>query len=128
MVRTLLCSFVLFGYFSILIYTPVHMIEMVDMNMPMEHCPFAMSQHVICTMTISEHVREWQNWLQSFLPPLKVLIYSSPFFTLGYLLVAALQLLRLLLYHKRYSDIKRYSFLQKLFSQGILNTKVYRYI
>jgi hypothetical protein len=123
--KNLLGFFVLFGYFSILIYTPVHMIEMADMNMPIEHCPFAMNQHVICAMTISEHIREWQSWLQSFLPSFKILTSTVLFFTLSYLLVTSPPMLRLLLYCKRQGKVKAYSFLQNLFSQGILHTKAY---
>jgi hypothetical protein len=123
--KLFLGSFVLLGYFSILIYTPIHMIEMADMNMPMEHCPFAMNQHVICTMTISEHIREWQSWLQSFLPSFKILTSATLFFALSYLLVTSLPILRLLLYCKRQGKLKAYSFLKNLFSQGILHTKAY---
>ncbi len=116
---------VLLGYFSILVYTPIHMIEMAEMNMPMEHCPFAMNQHVICTMTISEHIREWQNWLQSFLPSFKILTSATLFFAVSYLLVTSPPILRLLLYCKRQAKVRAYSFLQSLFSQGILHTKAY---
>ncbi len=123
--KLFLGSFILLGYFSILIYTPIHMIEMADMNMTMEHCPFAMNQHVICTMTISQHIREWQNWLQSFLPSFKILTSATLFFALSYLLVTSPPILRLLLYCKRQGKIREYSFLQNLFSQGILHTKAY---
>lgn len=123
--RIFLCSFMLLGYFSVLVYTPIHMIEMADMNMSMEHCPFALSQHVICSMTISEHIREWQNWLQSFLPSFKILTSTTLFFALSYLLTTSPSILRLLLYSKRQSKVKTYSFLQNLFSQGILHTKAY---
>lgn len=116
---------ILFGYFSILVYTPIHMIEMADMNIPMEHCPFAINQQVICTMTLSQHIREWQNWLQSFLPSFKILTGVTLFFTLSYLLVTSPPILRLLLYCKRQGKVKAYSFLQNLFSQGILHTKAY---
>ena len=123
--KLFLGSFILLGYFSILVYTPIHMIEMAEMSMPMEYCPFAMNQHVICTMTISEHIREWQNWLQSFLPSFKTLTSATLFFTLSYLLVTSPPILRLLLYCKRQGKAKAYSFLQNLFSQGILHTKAY---
>jgi hypothetical protein len=123
--KLFLGSLIFLGYFSILIYTPIHMIEMADMNMPMEHCPFAMNQHVICSMTISEHIREWQNWLQSFLPSFKILTSATLFFALSYLLVTSPPILRLLLYCKRQGKVKTYSFLQNLFSQGILHTKAY---
>lgn len=115
----------LLGYFSILIYTPIHMIEMAEMNMPMEHCPFAMSQHVICTMTISQHIREWQNWLQSLLPSFKVVLTTSFFFAFAYLIVVYPPLLRLLLYCRQRGKIKAFTFLNYLFSQGILHSKAY---
>jgi len=123
--KLFLSSFILLGYFSILVYTPIHMIEMAEKNMPIEHCPFAVNQHVVCSITISEHIREWLNWLQSFLPSFKILTSTTLLCALSYLLVTSPPILRLLLYCKRQGKAKAYSFLQNLFSQGILHTKAY---
>lgn len=123
--KLLLGSFALLGYLSILFYMPVHMIEMADMNMPMEHCPFAMNQHVICNMTISEHIREWQNSLQGFLPSFEILTATILACAISHLLTVPPPILQLLLYYKRQKSIKIQRLLQNLFSQGILHTKAY---
>ena len=122
--KLFLGSIILLGYFSILIYTPIHMIKMADMNMPMEHCPFVINQYVICTITISEHIREWQNWLQNFLPSFKTTTSAILFFTLSYIITSP-SILRLLLYCKQQHKVRTFSFLQILFSQGILHSKAY---
>jgi hypothetical protein len=116
---------ILLGYLTILFYTPIHMIEMANMNMPMEHCPFALSKHVICTSTISEHMRVWQNWLQNLLSSFKMIAVTVLFFTGSCFLIPSLRILRLLLYCKQQDKVKVFSLVQHLFSQGILHTKAY---
>ena len=68
-----LASCILVGYFSILFYTPVHMMEMADMKTSGEHCPFMVAQETICTMTFIEHLRAWQSWLNTTLLPLEII-------------------------------------------------------
>jgi hypothetical protein len=112
------------GYFSVLAYTPIHMIEMAEMGMPMEHCPLAMNQHAICSMAISEHMRQWQNWLQNF-SPFSQKVVAGLFLSLAYLFVVSSPILRLRMYARRQNTQGTFSFLQNLFSQGILHPKTH---
>ena len=122
--KLIVSSLALFGYLSVLTYIPIHMIEMANMNMPMEHCPF-MDNNVLCTMSISEHIREWQSWGQYYLPFFNTLTIASTFVVFSILFLFSTQILQLLLYYKRQRKLRIVLFLQELFSRGILHSKVY---
>jgi hypothetical protein len=125
-IKLLLGSFILLGYFSILFYTPIHIMDMADMKQSAtEHCPFMTAHETICSMTISEHIRAWQSWLSTFLPSTEVLTIAI-FFNLLFLpLLYSTPILRLLLYAKRRSWLTGRQTIISLFSQGILHTKAY---
>jgi len=107
-----------------------HMTHM-DMSMGMVDCPFMMPGEGICPMDLAEHVGAWKTAFQSVIPTLVLLLVSAGMATL--VASVAPNLLRRVLYflpppHSRL-PMQIYTFshrpLQELFSNGILNPKVY---
>ena len=98
-------------------------------DMSMSHCPF-MSEMGICEMTLSEHIGIWQSLFAHILTPENVLL-------LLVLLVAVLLPYwttlfsppkDILIQIRRIANDTRVHtppFLQELFSQGILNPKLF---
>ncbi len=124
-VKVWLGAMLLLGYLCIVLYSPVHMIHMAETNTPMEHCPFSMSTHIICTMTLADHMRIWQSWMYNFSISYEFALAAAVFFTGLYVIFTHGEILRFLLYKKRHGTIKLFLLLQNLFSQGLLHTKAY---
>lgn len=101
-----------------------------DMSNPMVNCPFAGHSASICKMNPMEHVQEWQSMFTS--------TFQQNGSALILLLLSALALVRarsLLPILPKKAELQPYvvrretylppPLLQKLFSNGILNTKVF---
>lgn len=121
---SLIGLFTLLGYLVLLVATPIHLMHMMDSKMATEHCPFELSHEVVCLTTIQEHVRTWQSWFEVFLPfsPISFCVYVLTTYTA---VILGLLLVRLALYSKRRSWQNNRLLTCALFSQGILNTKVF---
>lgn len=124
-----LIAFLLVGFFG-LSHSSMAMGE--DGNMTMSNCPFMSGQAVVCNMNPLEHIAAWQNMFTS--------IPQQDVATLLLLLLASLALVFIWTGQKRssvtdslqtpqYVRIKEYipiaNSLQELFSNGILNPKLY---
>lgn len=123
-IQSLFGFITLFGYLTLLVVTPLHLIQMADMKMPMEHCPFEMTHDIICSASITEHLRTWQLWFEIFTP------FSSAFIPVLFIAVFSLfyippLLTRLRLYSKRRKWQDNKQTITNLFSQGILHTKAF---
>ncbi len=112
----------LIGYLSIMVFGPIHMIHMAEMNMPMEHCPFAVGEHSLCGMDSFEHLKVWQQFTTTLLPFIKILTVIGILLVLVYFSYHPPSVTRFLLYLKR-ERLRIFSLYQELFSQGILNPK-----
>ena len=119
-------AFLLVGFLSL-----SHIGMSMGMNnaMPMSHCPF-MNEMAICDMSPLEHIGMWQSLFANILTP------ENMIFILLLLIVATLPLSRLffsppkdiLIRIRRVPDdgwTRTPSFLEQLFSQGILNPKLF---
>lgn len=121
LIKKLLFTLTLCGYITITLFGFVHIAHMAEMNMPMENCPFAAGEHVLCQMTVAQHIRTWEQFSSSFVPALGIFLF------LPALLFISLRkdseiISRFLLYLKRQRP-RDHSLDQELFSFGILNPK-----
>jgi len=122
LIKISLALFVLIGYLSIVVFAPIHMAHMAEMNMPMEHCPFAQGEHTLCQMNPFEHLKVWEQFTIKLLPVIKILSLVWLVSVLLSFSYHSPPISRLLLYLKR-ERLRNYSLYQQLFSQGILNPK-----
>ena len=99
----------------------------------MEPCPFTQSQSSICPMNIFEHIQAWQKAFRA-LPAksfvLSVMSLAYLFFIAAFLVKKLRELLerenfRKFLYYERRRNKPLFNNLVYLFSQGILNPKLY---
>lgn len=90
-----------------------------EAGLPVQDCPYSQGSHSLCTMDISGHIEAWQNMTRGILP-LLILVPVILLFTLFVPQVVFTglrnQKKRKEIYHTPY---------QELFSQGILNPKVF---
>lgn len=121
-IKISLATLALVGYLSIVVFGPIHMAHMADMNMPMEHCPFTLGEHALCKMDPFEHLTIWQQFTATFLPLIKILTVVSILLALVYFSYHSPPITRFLFYLKR-ERLRVFSLYQQLFSQGILNPK-----
>jgi len=121
-IKKFLFGLALLVYVTVAIFSFIHIAHMAEMNMPMENCPFAAGEHSFCQMSITEHIRTWEELLQAVVPAFKILTLGSALlvlFSFGYF---SLRIARFLLYLKR-ERLRIYSLYQQLFARGILNPK-----
>jgi hypothetical protein len=112
------------SYLFIVFYAPLHIAEMEEMKMPMENCPFASAEHSLCTMTIGDHLRNWNSWLSIKVSSLNVFgLLSVVYISLTAFLYAP-KILSQLFYYKRQRKKKIFVLLDHLFSIGVFNSKV----
>jgi biotin transporter BioY len=121
-IKISLALLALVGYLSIVVFGPIHMAHMAEMNMPMEHCPFAVGEHALCKMNPFEHLKVWQQFTTTLLPFIKILSVIGILFALAYFSYRSPPITRFLFSLKR-ERLRTFSLYQQLFSQGILNPK-----
>ncbi len=110
------------GYLGIAVLGPIHIAHMASMDMPMEHCPFAVGEHSLCKMDPFEHLKVWKQFTLTLLPFIKILTIIGILLALVYFSYHSPLITRFLFYIKR-ERLRTFSLYQKLFSQGILNPK-----
>lgn len=111
----------LFNYFFLIFLGFAHILSMVQMKMPMEHCPYAMLSHSICKISIVDHSKSWLGFFKGkhtfWLFIFGVLTTTTLFLVINH------NITRYLLYiRQKRSDYSHFIF---LFSNGILNPKIY---
>ena len=121
-------TFLWFGTFGLLF----HVNEM-KVDSQMSNCLFN-GQEEVCNMNVSEHLSVWQSMITS-LPQttglLGLLLLSvvlvAVFISLRDILSKLSEKIRFLytLYIKQHPQISLYNFLREIFSQGILNPKLF---
>ena len=122
-------SFGIFAFLLVSFLSLSHFGMGMDGDMPMSHCPF-MNEMAICDMNPLQHIGVWQSLFANILSPENVI------FILLLLIVAALPLSRLFFsppkeirtWHRFVSNRERVpipSLFQLLFSEGILNPKLF---
>lgn len=117
-----LALFTLIGYLGIVVFGPLHIVHMAEMNMPMEYCPFAVGEHSLCKMDSFEHLQIWQEFTAILLPFIKILTIVGVLLVITFFSYHSPPLTRFLFYLKR-ERLRMFSFYQELFSQGVLNPK-----
>lgn len=119
--KTFLSASILIGYMFLSIFAVLHLAHMRTNGMGMHPCPYMTGEQAVCTMTFSEHINEWQQYTNIIVPLLSVIFIAT----------IVLFYWKLSLYANQYflRTNKRFSFFeplyQSLFSQGILNPKLY---
>ncbi len=121
-IKISLALLALVGYLGIVVLGPVHMAHMAEMNMPMEHCPFAVGEHSLCQMNSFEHLKVWHQFTTTLLPLIKILTVVVILLGLIYFSFHSPPVTKFLFYLKR-ERLRIFSLYQELFSQGILNPK-----
>ncbi|MEO5646678.1 MAG: hypothetical protein ABIO57_00390 [Candidatus Paceibacterota bacterium] len=120
----IMATLLLIGYLFLSVFSIFHMAHMNERGMPMSNCPYMIGEHSLCQMNTSGHLTMWQHQFTTAVFPTVIALLS--------LAVVAITFQRyfsppdpLLLYAKK----RRQNFLplhyQDLFSQGILNPKLY---
>ncbi len=103
-----------------------------DMSHGMTDCPFMSHEEVICPMNLTDHIGVWKSVFATFVPTAVtfLLVLAGAGFlgaTKSYFLYK--WKLLLILVHSRQLQQKTYTYvlrpLQELFSNGILNPKLY---
>ena len=122
-IKKLLFALTLLGYVTITVFGFIHIAHMAEMNMPMENCPFAVGEHSLCQMSVTEHIRAWEQFSRVLIPSFKVLTLASALFILFSFAYFSPPITRFLLYLRR-ERLRIFSLYQQLFSRGILNPKV----
>lgn len=136
--------FLLFLYMFFLIYTPVHFLQMTsslhEIGMSMNNkamCIEVIEVNPLCKMTISEHTSISQNYYNFFNLKeieknfyieeyiLSKINYGKYLFLLKYFILYLLCYLSILLYRKRCLPIIKNLYLRQLYSNGILNPKIF---
>lgn len=121
LIKKLLFTLSLCGYITITLFGFVHIAHMAEMNMPMENCPFAAGEHVLCQMNVVQHIRAWEYFSSRFIPVLGTFLFL-PALLYIFLSKDTAIISRFLLYLKR-QRLRDHSLYQELFSFGILNPK-----
>lgn len=119
--KTFLSASILIGYLFLSIFAIFHLAHMRTNGMGMHPCPYMTGEQAVCTMTLSEHIGEWQQYTNIIVPILIVFFIA----------IAIVFYWKWSLYNNQYFSrtSKRFSFFeplyQDLFSQGILNPKLH---
>ncbi len=121
-IKKILFALTLLGYVLITVFGFIHVAHMAEMNMPMEHCPFAIGEHTLCQMSVTEHIRAWEQFSARFIPTLGVLLFT-PVFLFFFLDKKYSPFLSRPLFYLKRQRLRNYSLYQELFSLGILNPK-----
>jgi hypothetical protein len=108
-----------------------HMSVGMDMSGSMTDCPFMSHGEVICPMNLADHIGAWMSVFASFLPTVTLLLGFAG--VVVFIASVAPNLLRRIKYTSpplyRGLKAKTYTFsyrlLQEMFSNGILNPKVF---
>ena len=122
-------SFGIFAFLWVSFLSLSHFGMATDGGMLMSHCPF-MNEMAMCDMSPLEHIGVWQSFFANILSP------ENMIFILLLLTVSTLPLWRsffsppkdILTWHRLVSNRERVpipSLFQMLFSEGILNTKLF---
>lgn len=129
---TKILSFVLLTLFlGTMFFSLFHMSMGMDMTGGMSDCPFASHEEVICPMNLVDHIGAWKSVFSSAVPTLTLLLAVAGVAAL--VASVAPNLLKKIQYASpplpRWLKARTYTFsyrpLQELFSNGILNPKLF---
>ncbi|MES2408665.1 MAG: hypothetical protein V4509_00010 [Patescibacteria group bacterium] len=114
---------ILISYIGLIFSAPLHFIQMAEMDMPMEHCPFAEGEHSMCTMTPFDHMKAWRTFA---LATLTIFVLSIGLQNFSKLFVVADLSLFVTLYLSRLRRERRkyISYFEMLFATGVLHPKI----
>ena len=130
-IKKVVCGFFLVSLFASFLFAYLHVQGMMSMDMPMPGCPLMGDTTVVCTMDPIEHIEAWQHMFTA-LPQiglvLLIVLVAALAFSL-HRLFSRIWLLRTLYRFKSVvgvaNEYRTRSHLQELFSQGILNPKLF---
>lgn len=122
--RIISCVIVIL-YALIPLYFFAHMVHMDDSHMAtMQDCPYSIGQYSVCPLDFAGHLTLWQSLTLVSIP--SALILSVLSIALYFSVVnISLLIQKRLLYVRQKLRITFFCLFKELFSQGILNTKVY---
>ena len=129
---TKILSFTLLTFFlGTMFFSLFHMSMGMDMSGRMTNCPFMSHEEVICPMNLADHIGAWKSVFLSVAPALTLLLAVAG--VAVFVAAVAPNLLRKIQYASpplcRWLETSTYTFsyrsLQELFSNGILNPKLY---
>ncbi len=123
LIKKTFLTLALLGHLSVVLLGVFHIAHMAKIDMPMEHCPFALGNHSLCQMNVADHIKAWRELSTTLLPTIKILFLVSVIFILFSFAYHIPPITHLLLYQKR-ERIEIIPLYQLLFSKGILNPKI----
>ncbi len=130
-IQRILCGFFLLSLLGSFVFVYLHVQGMTNLNMPMFGCPLMDDTAVVCNMNPIEHIEAWQHMFTA-LPQIGLILLIALIVALAFSLHRLLPRFWLLPTVYRFKRITggtpRYriqNHLQELFSQGILNPKLF---
>ncbi len=130
-IKKVVCGFFLLSLLGSFVFVYLHVQGMTNLNMPMFGCPLMDDTAVVCNMNPIEHIEAWQHMFTA-LPQIGAILLMALIVALAFSLHRLLPWLWLsstLYRFKRVTGgVPRYriqNHLQELFSQGILNPKLF---
>ncbi len=117
-------------FLGTMFFSLFHMSMGMDMFGGMNDCPFMVHEEVICPMDLADHLGAWKSAFLAVVPTLAILLVVSMAI---FVALIAPNLLRRIQYasppQSRWLKVRTYTFsyrpLQELFSNGILNPKLF---
>ena len=127
----LIAGTILLFLLGTMFFSLFHMSMGMDMSGGMTDCPFMTHAEVICPMNLADHIGAWKSVFTSIAPTLTLLLAVAG--VAVFIASIAPNLLRKIQYASppmyRWHQVRTYTFpyrpLQELFSNGILNPKLY---
>lgn len=130
-IQRILCGFFLLSLLGSFVFVYLHVQGMTNLNMPMFGCPLMDDTAVVCNMNPIEHIEAWQHMFTA-LPQIGTLLLIVLIAVLAFSLHRLLPRLWLSPTVYRFKSVvgianeyRTRSHLQELFSQGILNPKLF---